>query len=285
MYKEILLARYFNAMSLDDSSEPATETIHAGLLQSCDLSAFTDISMLEDIDMQKVDAYIYSRISRKYVRAEWLEYMTWDKARKRWIINDSFYDDFTLAFYGELLTPEAQYLLAQTDFSDITTHEEIVRDYGKTKNTKKHLSNDTVQHGAREDGVTTNIGAQTTTDTATTAPTQETTTQQKFAFDSSAYVNDTKVQTDTIQHIDVVERVAGAREDGVTTNIGAQSDTYTYGDITDENDARKDEEEKTKTVSYDPEKLARLKMELSEINVYALLAHAVDNTLCNNTWG
>ena len=40
MYKEILLARYFNA--LDDQ-----EVTHTGLLQSCDLSGFTDFTILE----------------------------------------------------------------------------------------------------------------------------------------------------------------------------------------------------------------------------------------------
>lgn len=278
MYKEILLARYFNA--LDDQ-----EVTHTGLLQSCDLSGFTDFTILEDLDKQKADAYIYNNNSRKLVREQWLEYMTWDKARKRWIIDSGFYAAFTLALYGQLLTPENLYLLTQYNIDKITTHEEIVKDYGKTKNTKKHLSSDTIAHGAREDGVTTNTGEQTITDTSTIAPTQETTEEKKFAFDSAAYVNNVKTQTDTIQHIDEVQRVAGAREDGVTTNIGAQTDTYTYGDQTSENDARKDEEERDKTVSYDPEKLVKLKSELAELNVYALLAKAVDDTLCLKVWG
>lgn len=285
MYKEILLARYFNAMSLDESHEPPEETIHMGLLQNLDLTEYTDLTILADLDYEKVDAYIYNNLSRKLVRDQWLEYMTWDKARKRWIISTQFYADFALALYGELLTPESYYLLTQMDVDKIKTHEEITRDYGKTKNTKKHLSSDTIAHGAREDGVTTNTGAQTITDTSTIAPTQETTDNKVFAFDASAYVNNDKTQVDTIQRIDEVQRVAGAREDGVTSNIGAQTDTYTFGDVTDENDARKDEEERDKSVTYDPEKLVKVKSELAELSVFALMARAVDNTLCNSVWG
>lgn len=285
MYKEILLARYFNAMSLDESHEPPEETIHMGLLQNLDLTGYTDLTILTDLDYEKVDAYIYNNLSRKLVRDQWLEYMTWDKARKRWIISTQFYSDFALALYGQLLTPENLYLLTQYDIDEISTHEEITRDYGKTKNTKKHLSSDTVQHGARQDGVTTNTGAQTTTDTSTTAALTETTTNSKYAFDSAAWANDTKSEVSTPQHIDTLQRVAGAREDGVTSNIGQQTDTYTFGDQTSENDARKDEEERDKTVSYDLEKLVKLKSELAELNVYALLAKAVDDTLCMQVWG
>lgn len=284
MYKEILLARYFNAMSLTDDTPPQ-EVTHTGLLQSCDLSGFTDFTILEDLDKQKCDAYIYNNNSKKLVREQWLEYMTWDKTRKRWIIDTDFYAAFTMALYGQLLTPENLYLLTQYNIDEIATHEEITRDYGKTKNTKKHVSSDTIQRGARTDSATNTTGAQTITDTSTTAPTQEVTEEKKFAFDSATYVNNVKSQTDTIQHIDTMQRVAGERQDGVSSTTGAQTDTYTYGDQTSENDARKDEEERDKTVTYDPEKLVKLKSELAELNIYALLAKTVDDTLCLKVWG
>ena len=262
--KDILFIRFFDCYDTDGVQ-------HSGFFENLDFSDYPEFEVLADLVYKQVNMYLKNEYSKRYVISTWADMMTWNKTEKRWEVDPDFYEDFAAAMCSALYTAENYYQISQLHLDEVVDVIETTRDFAKKKNTKKHLSTDQIQHGARQDGVTTNTGAQTTTDTSTTAALTETTTNSKYAFDSAAWANDTKSEVSTPQHIDTLQRVAGAREDGVTSNIGQQTDVYTYGDVTSEDDAHKDIETVEKTLGEKPEILLELKKQVSELNVYKLV--------------
>ena len=276
--KDILFIRFFDCYDTDGVQ-------HSGFFENLDFSDYPEFEVLSDLVSKQVNMYLKNEYSKRYVISTWADMMTWNKTEKRWEVNPDFYEDFAAAMCSALYTAENYYQISQLHLDEVVDVIETERVYAKKKNTKKHLSSDTIEHGAREDGVTTNVGEQTITDTSTTAALTVTSTNSKYAFDSAAWANDTKSEESTPQHIDELQRVAGAREDGVTTNVGEQTDTYTYGDVTSEDDAHTDTETVTKTLGEKPELLLELRKQVAELNVYKLVGDAIAATMCRYDWG
>lgn len=276
--KDILFVRFFDCYDTEGVQ-------HSGFFENLDFSDYPEFEVLSDLVSKQVNMYLKNEYSKRYVISTWADMMNWNKTEKRWEVNPDFYEDFAAAMCSALYTAENYYQISQLHLDEVVDVIETEREYAKKKNTKKHLSNDTVQHGSRQDGVTTNIGAQTTTDTSTTAALTETTTNSKYAFDSAAWANDTKSEVSTPQHIDTLQRAASSRQDGVTSNIGQQTDTYTFGDITSEDDAHTDTETVTKTLGEKPELLLELRRQVAELNVYKIVGDAIAATMCRYDWG
>lgn len=276
--KDILFIRFFDCYDTDGVQ-------HSGFFENLGFSDYPEFEVLSDLVSKQVNMYLKNEYSKRYVISTWADMMTWNKTEKRWEVDPDFYEDFAAAMCSALYTAENYYQISQLHLDEVVDVIETEKEYAKKKNTKKHLSNDTIQRGSRQDGVTTNIGAQTTTDTSTTAALTETTTNSKFAFDSAAWANDTKSEVSTPQHIDTLQRAAGSRQDGVTSNIGQQTDTYTFGDVTSEDDAHTDTETVTKTLAEKPEILLELRKQVAELNVYKIVGDAIAATMCRYDWG
>lgn len=276
--KDILFIRFFDCYDTDGVQ-------HSGFFENLDFSDYPEFEVLSDLVSKQVNMYLKNEYSKRYVISTWADMMTWNKTEKRWEVDPDFYEDFAAAMCSALYTAENYYQISQLHLDEVVDVIKTKKEYAKKKNTKKHLSNDTIQRGFRQDGATTNIGAQTTTDTSTTAALTETTTNSKFAFDSAAWANDTKSEVSTPQHIDTLQRAAGSRQDGVTSNIGQQTDTYTFGDVTSEDDSHTDTETVTKTLAEKPEILLELRKQVAELNVYKIVGDAIAATMCRYDWG
>ena len=263
--KDILLARYFNAMSLD-SHEPPEETIHMGFLQSCDFTAFTDITIFNVVSAALLDAHIYNTLSKLLVMDQWTDYMTWDKSRKRWIINPNFYTNFVSAFAAYLYTAEEKFLLRSVDFQKTSAVDNIAKlygekvinyDYAKTKVVLKH-EDDVETIGQRED---TNAGSRT---------------QSLYPLGGSDFIDDRKA------------------DDDYTVTTGEQENTMEYGDQTTETDAHKDttthvnykdEEHRNKILLINPKDFFEIKKELIGLNAFSVIETAVKETITKGVWG
>ena len=276
--KDILFIRFFDCYDTDGVQ-------HSGFFENLDFSDYPEFEVLSDLVSKQVNMYLKNEYSKRYVISTWADMMTWNKTEKRWEVDPDFYEDFAAAMCSALYTAENYYQISQLHLDEVVDVIKTKKEYAKKKNTKKHLSNDTIQRGFRQDGATTNIGAQTTTDTSTTAALTETTTNSKFAFDSAAWANDTKSEVSTPQHIDTLQRAAGSRQDGLTSNIGQQTDTYTFGDVTSEDDSHTDTETVTKTLAEKPEILLELRKQVAELNVYKIVGDAIAATMCRYDWG
>lgn len=276
--KDILFIRFFNCYDTEGQ-------LHSGFFANLDFSDYPEFEVLADLVSKQVDMYLKNEYSMRYVISTWANMMTWNKTEKRWEVDPDFYEDFAAAMCSALYTAENYYQISQLHLDEVVDVIETTRDYAKKKNTRKHLQNDQVTHGTQHNVTTNNIGEQTITDTSTIAQLSVTSTDSKYAFDSNAWANDNKNVTETPQHIDTVQRIAGAREDGVTTDVGQQIDTFAYGDITSEDDAHKDVETVEKTLGEKPELLLELKKQVVELNVYKLIGDAIAATMCRYDWG
>lgn len=263
--KDILLARYFNAMSLD-GHEPPEETIHMGFLQSCDFTAFTDITIFNAVSVTLLDAHIYNTLSKLLVMDQWAEFMTWDKSRKRWIIDPNFYTNFVNAFAAYLYTAEEKFLLRSADFQKTSAVDNIEREYGekvieydyaKTKVVVKK-EDDVETLGERED---TNAGSRT---------------QSLYPLGASDFIDDKKA------------------DDDYTITTGEQENRTEYGDQTTEADSHKDttthetytdEERKSKILLINPKDYFDIRKELISYNAFSVIENAVKQTICTSVWG
>lgn len=156
---------YFNAVD-------AEHVVHTGFLQSMDLSGYTDITMLNDLTMVLMDAYLFNELSSAVVMRNWKKYLTYDRTEHAFIIDPDFYTAFTAALYGYLSRSQRWYELTQTDFTslsatDIKTIEHGTQekdlDYGATQETNQYGQQQrTDVHGAQS--VTNQYGQQQRTD-------------------------------------------------------------------------------------------------------------------------
>lgn len=306
MYRldNIFFARFFNAHTTGG-------TVKTGFYQSLDLSQYSaDLDILGEIVGANIDLYLYNEYSQRYVTGTWCRYLTWDKENKRYNIDPAFYTDFPAALCANILNAESFYQITQLDLSDVLETTTKTKDIGARSKTRTK-GNDTIQNGARHDSSAINTGAQSTTVTDTigarTDGTQtvygaqsetDDTENKKYAFDSAAYSNDTKstVTSNVTTHTDNVTvtngqqqnsstTAAGARADGTTTDIGAQTTTKTYGNEGESDAAARDTELITRSISEDPEKLLRIKEHLAKINAYKLIGDAIAVTMLRKDWG
>lgn len=237
----------------------ALGTLHPGFLQSMDLSAYTDISFLNELTANLMDAYLYNELSDSLVLKRWKHYLVWDKAENRFEIKNAFYTDFAAAVYAYLAKKQRWWELTNTDFTslsatDIKTIEhglkETELDYGATQETNQYGQQQrTDVHGAQS--VTNQYGQQQRTDVhgaqsatrnydkvvvtvereqdshvtgAESGTTGETVTNKVYPLGASAYVEDT-------------QSISSG-----TTSTNARTDTDTWGDQESTTAAREDTE-------------------------------------------
>lgn len=234
---------YFNAID----SEHVT---HAGFLQSMDLSGYTDITMLNDLTMVLMDAYLFNELSSAVVMRNWRKYLTYDRTQHAFIIDPDFYAAFTAALYGYLARSERWYQLTQTDFTSLSATEiktiehgkqekqldfgagQVSRAYGQDSLSKAYgATQKTNQHGAQSitrdyDRVV--VGVTRGNDThivgASHVEGSNTTTGKVYPLGAAAYIDDT-------QQIQLTEQ-----------DTDAQTNTDTYGNQESTTSARSDEE-------------------------------------------
>lgn len=297
----------------------ALGTLHPGFLQSMDLSAYTDITFLNELTANLMDAYLYNELSDSLVLKRWKHYLVWDKAENRFEIKSAFYADFAAAVYAYLAKKQRWWELAQTNFeslsaTDIKTIEhglkETDMDYGATQETNQYGQKQrTDLHGAQSatrnyDKVVVTVEREQDSHVtgAESGSSSETVTNKVFPLGAAAYVDDTQssssgttsaqARTDTDTWGDQ-ESTTAARED--TEGTAAYTDTSTDAQHTDTKStiakqdkqtvkAYVDTERQTKHIIISPEKLYDINKELVEIGAYDLMLEAVRETMILGVW-
>ena len=145
----------------------------------------------------------------------------------------------------------------------------------------KHKSVDTNAYGTQETDVTTE--------------------NEKAGFNTGAntYVSDTKsrahgdsikAHTDTLTTIDDPYKdkqttTVDQHTDQVIDDIGAQTTTNTYGNITDRDNEHTDTERREENRNPDAAEFFELKKQLAKMNIYAIMGDAVAATMLARDWG
>lgn len=243
---------YFNAV--DDE-----HVTHTGFLQSMDLSGYTDITMLNDLTMVLMDAYLFNELSSAVVMRQWRKYLTYDRDNHAFVIDPDFYSAFTAALYGYLSRSQRWYQLTQTDFTSLSATEiktiehgkqekqldfgagQVTRAYGEDETERAYgqdalskaygATQKTAQHGAQTitrdyDRVVVGVTKGNDTHIVGAAHTEGTTTNtaKVYPLGAAAYVDDT-------QQIQLAEQ-----------DTDQQTNTDTFGDQTTTTNARQDGE-------------------------------------------
>lgn len=141
---------YFNAYD-------TVGNLHNGFLQAMDFSAFTDVTMLNELTMALMDAHLQNELSGSLVLKQWAKYMHFSKENDRLEVWAQFYTDFKNALYAKLLKSEKWYQITKTDFTslsatDIKTIEHGSKvtdfDYAQAQKTKQYGQDQTTtQYG------------------------------------------------------------------------------------------------------------------------------------------
>lgn len=303
----ILFGRFFDAYDTEG-------TQHDGFFQSVDFSDYyEELDILTDVVGVLIDAYLYNEYSKRYVISTWAAYMHWDKTNKRYNIDADFYDAFARAFCGNLLSAESFYQITKFDWDNIKDIIDITKTYGTHAKTRER-GNDTTTTGAREDRqalayggtsetLTDNYAQHVITDNNAYAKQESdiTTENEKAGFNTAAntYVSDTKsrthgenikARTDILTttdsaHIDTHATVGLAHTDNITNNIGQQTTTDTYGNITDRSLEHTDTERREETKNPDAAEFFELKKQLAKMNIYTIVGDAVAATMLARDWG
>ena len=145
---------YFNAYD-------TVGNLHNGFLQAMDFSAFTDITMLNELTMALMDAHLQNELSGSLVLKQWAKYMHFSKENDRLEVWAQFYTDFKNALYAKLLRSEKWYQITKTDFTslsatDIKTIEHGSKvtdfDYAQAQKTRQYGQDQTTtQYGQTQD--------------------------------------------------------------------------------------------------------------------------------------
>ena len=303
----ILFERFFNAYDTEDIQ-------HTGFFQSVDFSDYyEDLDVLTDVVGALLDAYLYNEYSKRYVVSTWAAYMHWDKVNKRYNIDADFYDAFAKAFCGSLLSAESFYQITKFDWDNIKDIIDITKTYGTHAKTRER-GNDTVTTGARRDDrhltyaqhkttVDDDVAKHKTVDTNSygTQETDVTTENEKAGFNTSAntYVSDTKsrahgdsvkAHTDTLTTIsdpykDTQTTTIDAHTDEIIDDIGQQTTTNTFGNITDRSNEHTDTERREENKNPDAAEFFELKKQLAKMNIYNIVGDAVAATMLARDWG
>lgn len=302
--KDIFFARFFNPYTAEGVQV-------TGFFENLDFSDYSEeLTILTDIVAKNINLYLYNEYSQRYVVSTWARYMTWDKSNKRYTIDPAFYDDFSAALCGHLLTAQNFFLLTQIDFSDLTDTITKTIIHGARSKTRTK-GNDTTTVGARTDNSTNNIGsqqnteseslgAQSTTNTNVYGATSDTTvnTNQLHPFDAAAFIDDSKTTTgkDSTAHTDTLTAATtatsntrnyttGARGDTAQYVTGSQETTKTYGTEGISDASATDSEKTTSVRGFDREKLVKIKAELAKLNIYELIGDAIAATMLRKDFG
>lgn len=213
-----LFKNYFNRYDKND-------VLHDGFIQSMDLSAYTEFTLLNDLSSVIIDSYLYNELKNRIMLSRWKKYLTWDETKKDFIIDPNFYSEAVVALYVYLAKSEKFYAVLKTNFSSLsaTELEQINhgsrltgRVYGEALRTNVY---DKVEVDFRRGTETENKGTHTDTKTRGT----HTDTVNKSAFTDTETLgahSDTKTQS---QYTDT--ETLGTHTD--TENKGAQSNSNT----------------------------------------------------------
>ncbi len=144
--------RLHNFFNLDDTQG----NHHNGFIQSIDLTSYVDLTILNEITLYILDAFILNEIGNLKTMSRWNCFMRWDKENKKWIINADFYESAKQAIYVYLTRSQRFFELLSTDFRSLnaTETEQII--YGAKEEQKDYdkvivnveRDNDSIQWGA-----------------------------------------------------------------------------------------------------------------------------------------
>ena len=143
----------------------AQGTFHNGFLQSIDLSAYTDLDILNEITLNIMDAFLKNEIGNMRTQHSWNTFLNWDKDTKKYIINAEFYNSAKYTIYAYLLKSQKFFELLNTDFRSLSAQETEQIVYGANEEENNYdkvvvnveRENDTTVYGAEQ--LTLNYGA------------------------------------------------------------------------------------------------------------------------------
>ena len=237
---------------------------HNGFLQSINLSAYTDITFLNELTLNIMDSFLHNEIGNMLTSARWSKFLNWDKESKTYKIDSEFYTSATASIYAYLLRGENLFTLTQTDFRSLSAQETEMIVFGQKEEVKNYdkvvlsieRENDTTQYGAEQRTLAyglhetdtdygqnqrtlvygqqekTNVnGARSETNTTGTQTNTSTNIHQTHPYDMQTFLDDTK---------DERTDVNGARSDGHTATSYTDTETHTTHTDTDTVGSRKD---------------------------------------------
>lgn len=290
---ELLFFRMFDIYDDED-------THITSFFDQLDLSQYSTLTVIQAVAAANVDAYIKSNYSRRYLISEWCRYITWDKDTEHYIIDTSFYDDFSKALCAALTSAEAFFKLSELDFMDtpevIEIEHEYAEKYKKTEHGDDTLKNAThddyreddikQRHSKREE----DIKQRKTTTEPDIVQHTTTTENTKNAFNSSQYqpldkstvteaAYKDKITETEDAHKDQIDVTDDAHKDKITYHYAAYDDTKEYGDIEVTEREHTDTDTTTKTGVLPRDKYYMILKELAEVNAYKIIGDAIISTL------
>lgn len=129
MYKRLL--DFFNVYDEND-------TFHNGFLQSINLSAYTDITFLNEITLNLMDMFLKNEIGAMLTSSKWSKMLEWDKTEKRYTIKSEFYNIAKDTIYAYLIRGKGLYNLINTDFRSLSASEIEQVIYGQKEEVKDY---------------------------------------------------------------------------------------------------------------------------------------------------
>lgn len=219
-----LFKNYFNRYDNND-------VLHDGFIQSMNFSAYTDLTMLNDLSSVIVDSYLYNELKNRIMLSRWKKYLTWDETKKDFIIDPAFYNEAVIALYVYLAKSQKFFDILSANFSSLSAQEleqinhgsrSTGRVYGEQLQTNVY---DNVVVELSRGTETENRGTHTDTKTRGT----HTDTETHGAF-TDTETHATYTDTENVgQHTDTV---TDAQHTDVET-LGQHSDTETHATYTD----------------------------------------------------
>lgn len=250
----ILFSRFFDPVNDQGVTIP-------GFFENLDFTGYSQtLEVIQEIAADNINAYLKNEYSRRYVVSTWAHYMTWNKAEKRYEIDPAFYDEFSAALCGNLLTAENFYQLTKLDLEEIPEVIERVKEWGE-RHTETKRGNDVTTDDQYQDKTTLDIDktktvtendyAQDHTKTENDYAEDHTKTENDYAqdhtrtenkvsaFNSNTYQN--KDQSDVTRdahkddidvtrdaHKDEIDVTRDAHKDTITTNTDERQDVSTF---------------------------------------------------------
>ena len=111
---------------------------HNGFLQSIDLSAYVDLTILNEITLNIMDSFLKNEIGNMKTMHNWNMFLTWDKDEKKYKINSEFYDTAKYSIYAYLLRSQRFFTLLNTDFRSLSAQETEQIVYGAKEEQKDY---------------------------------------------------------------------------------------------------------------------------------------------------
>ena len=306
----ILFARFF------DPYDGQGQQI-SGFFENLDFSGYSEtLDIISAIASDNINMYLKNEYSRRYVVSTWAAYMTWDQEHKRYNIDPDFYDAFSAALCGHLLTAENFYQLTKIDFSDLPETIAKIKEYGQQYIKVEH-GDDTTTLDQYQDKTTYDIDATKTTveddmkqrHTKTEndyAQDHTKTENKKAAYNSNTYENNDTSDVTRDQHKDEIDVTRDAHKDTIDVTDDAHKDTHTtdtdarkdettfdsdekkttntYGDLETTKNQYKDKETTHINRAFDREKLVQIKTELARLNAYQLIGDAIAATMLRSDY-